>query len=89
MANMPYCRFHNTLADLRDCRRALQEGNVASADERAKAIELIRLCGQIITDVASEIGEPEHEIIGGEHNDSIAEWLEAANLGDEGFTNAR
>ena len=25
MANMPYCRFQNTLADLKDCRDALHE----------------------------------------------------------------
>ena len=25
MANMSYCRFHNTLADLEDCENALDE----------------------------------------------------------------
>lgn len=85
MSSMSYCLFNNTVHELRRCREALREGRVASGEERQKAIELIRLCGQIITDVASEIGEPEHEIIGGEHDDLIGEWLaNAAHDASEG-----
>ena len=36
MANMGYCRFHNTRSDLNDCLDALREGKPLSADE-AKA----------------------------------------------------
>ena len=42
MANMSYCRFHNTALDLHDCIDALEERTVASEDERDKAYELLR-----------------------------------------------
>src|SRR5882672_3818128 len=51
--NMSYCRFHNTLLDLRDCFYALEEledrGNSEplSDEENAAAIGLIKLCKQI------------------------------------------
>ena len=33
MANMSYCRFHNTNIDLEDCLAALEDGDELSADE--------------------------------------------------------
>ena len=36
MANMSYCRFHNTRSDLNDCLEALREDKLLSEDE-AKA----------------------------------------------------
>tara|TARA_B110000908_G_C10215759_1_gene432715 strand:+ start:742 stop:957 length:216 start_codon:yes stop_codon:yes gene_type:complete len=53
MGNMSYCRFENTLADLRDCEEAL--GNIndevteMSSCEKDALIELIELC-KTITD---------------------------------------
>ena len=53
MANMSYCRFENTLADLRDCEEAL--GNIndevteMSSYEKDALIKLIELC-KTITD---------------------------------------
>lgn len=53
MANMSYCRFHNTLADLQDCENALDnfinndENTISSNEERRKAKQLIELCQQI------------------------------------------
>lgn len=53
MSNMSYCRYHNTLIDLRDCYYALQEeaeeaeeGNVAdiSNEEAVARKNLIELC---------------------------------------------
>jgi hypothetical protein len=48
MSNMSYCRFQNTLGDLRDCAKALEEidGNLAelSKDEARAANNLIELC---------------------------------------------
>ena len=48
MSNMSYCRFQNTLRDLRDCSEALEEidGNLAelSKDEARAANDLIELC---------------------------------------------
>jgi intergrase/recombinase len=37
MANMSYCRFHNTQLDLDDCIQALEDRNISSTDERSKA----------------------------------------------------
>lgn len=53
MANMSYCRFHNTLSDLYDCQGALEdflendENVISSDEERRKAKQLIALCHKI------------------------------------------
>jgi len=53
MANMSYCRFHNTLTDLYDCQSALEdfinndENVISSNEERYKAKKLIEVCREI------------------------------------------
>lgn len=51
MGNMSYCRFQNTLQDLRDCAEALDEigDNLAelSKDEAKAAAALIAICQEI------------------------------------------
>ena len=53
MANMSYCRFHNTLIDLYDCQSALEdfiendENVISSREERYSAECLIALCKEI------------------------------------------
>ena len=50
MANMNYCRFQNTLTDLMDCQKALQEDDDVdhlSQEETIAKQRLIRLCAQI------------------------------------------
>lgn len=53
MANMSYCRFHNTLSDLLDCQGALEdfldndENVISSTEERRKAKQLIEVCQEI------------------------------------------
>ena len=56
MANMSYCRFQNTLEDLRDCRDALNENGLKdlSADEREAAELLIQICDDIAADWADQ-----------------------------------
>lgn len=60
MANMSYCRFHNTLIDLEDCKNALEdfldndENVISSEEERRKARQLIEVCHDI-----AERWEPE------------------------------
>lgn len=46
MTNMGYCRFQNTLQDLRDCELHLDDDNLSSDEQRARA-EMIRLCCEI------------------------------------------
>lgn len=48
MSNMSYCRFRNTLADLRDCREALNECGDYESElsplEAMAAMLLLKLC---------------------------------------------
>lgn len=56
MANMSYCRFENTLSDLRDCNEALQSGDDEdmSASEKRARERLINLCAQIAANYGDE-----------------------------------
>ena len=49
MANMSYCRFRNTLADLRDCYNALDDEGIEnlSHEEKRAAIKLIQTCEEL------------------------------------------
>lgn len=48
MSNMSYCRFENTLGDLRDCETALADNKSIDAKyELPKAVQLIMLCQDI------------------------------------------
>lgn len=49
---MSYCRFQNTLGDLRDCQEALDYGeaeNLSEEEEKAKD-RLIEICSEIAGD---------------------------------------
>jgi hypothetical protein len=46
--NMGYCRFENTLNDLRDCADALDEGRHLSRTEHEAACELVAECQRIL-----------------------------------------
>lgn len=52
MANMGYCRFENTLNDLRDCYRHMDDGDL-SHEETAARERLVEFCQRI----ADEYGE--------------------------------
>ena len=47
MSNMTYCRFQNTLLDLRDCKGYLFDDDL-SEDEKHAREQLIELCEEII-----------------------------------------
>lgn len=47
MANMSYCRFHNTLSALRDCAQALEDDDLSNDEKRARAV-LIKVCREIV-----------------------------------------
>ncbi len=51
MSNMSYCRFQNTVGDLRDCAEALDDimngEERLSREELAAARRLVALCQQI------------------------------------------
>ena len=68
MGNMSYCRFENTLADMRDCLYALQDGLDA---EQLSEYEINALSE--FADVARQIAGYEHLI------DDIIERYKEAN----------
>lgn len=52
MANMSYCRFHNTLEDLQDCFENMDDNDLseAEAEERKRLIELCKLIAEFYGD---------------------------------------
>lgn len=53
MGNMSYCRFQNTLNDLRDCYDAWGD-EVESTEETVAKRLLLKLCKQIVDDYCDE-----------------------------------
>jgi len=50
MANMSYCRFHNTLLALRDCKEALEDADdlpKEGTEEHWAMLRLIEVCQDI------------------------------------------
>lgn len=58
MANMSYCRFENTLGDLRDCLAVLREEGLDGIDSRSE-LE----CAQSLAEVASKIVKAYEEAV--------------------------
>lgn len=57
MSNMSYCRFQNTLIDLRDCRDALDDNDPLSEHEYRAAVRLVELCKDIVEGCPAPIKE--------------------------------
>ena len=53
MSNMSYCRFSNTLEDLRDCHDNMDEDKLSEAEARARK-RLIELCKRIAADYGDD-----------------------------------
>lgn len=73
MANMSYCRFQNTLQDLRDCKYVMEEAYTTndmelSKEEHSAMIRLVNVCQEIIDNyermeyMESEMEEDEEEV---------------------------
>lgn len=54
MGNMSYCRFRNTLEDLRDCEESMNDEPDSEGEQKAR-IKLIKLCRRIADDYGDEI----------------------------------
>ena len=54
MANMSYCRFENTLPDLKDCQESMDEELNSQEEIRARR-SLIRVCVSIAEDYGHEV----------------------------------
>lgn len=61
MGNMSYCRFENTLSDLKDCYEALGEdpSDLSSGIEKRSRENLLLLCKRIADEGEDEIQEIE------------------------------
>lgn len=46
MANMSYCRFQNTLPDLKDCYDYIDDDDLSEEEKRARK-KLIKICREI------------------------------------------
>ena len=55
MPNMDYCKFENTLADLRQCYDSMDIDDDASDYEKRARQSLLLLCKSIVDDYESEI----------------------------------
>ena len=55
MGNMSYCRFHNTVISLRECKEAMDEEKELSQSEAKQKENLIRLCIEITDDYRDEV----------------------------------
>lgn len=61
MANMSYCRFQNTLEDLRDCYDNLDDDCSEKRQEARARIKLVELCQQIVDSADLEVYEEEYK----------------------------
>lgn len=48
MSNMRYCRFSNTLSDLEDCLKVINDTEDLSESEATARRRLIKLCAEIV-----------------------------------------
>lgn len=54
MSNMSYCRFQNTLNDLKDCHMNMDDDDL-SPEEKTARKQLLQICVEIVTDHGHEI----------------------------------
>lgn len=58
MSNMSYCRFRNTLQDLRDCYDSMDDEPLSEEEKLARRA-LILMCRNISDDYTDDDGEPQ------------------------------
>ena len=60
MANMSYCRFQNTLSDLKDCYAHMTDAGLDKDEARARQ-DLAELCLEILTECTNVEIDPDFE----------------------------
>lgn len=64
MSNMSYCRFENTLRDLKDCYSHLDEDTEDLNEYEGPARrDLIELCIDIAMEFGDEVGRPVQDLV--------------------------
>ncbi|KKN06893.1 hypothetical protein LCGC14_1072700 [marine sediment metagenome] len=53
MSNMGYCRFQNTLSDLRDCYDSMDDNDLSEEEAKARK-RLVKLCQEITENYGNE-----------------------------------
>jgi hypothetical protein len=56
MANMGYCRFANTLDDLRDCYEHMGDQDLSHEEQKKREL-MVKLCNTIVNDYGYEFLE--------------------------------
>lgn len=74
MSNMSYCRFRNTLNDLRECLEHLCDDGL-SKDEKYARESLAKLCEKYASDFESYIDEDDAD----ENDEMLENELDTAN----------
>lgn len=54
--NMSYCRFQNTLGDLRDCAEHFDDDGLSDEEHTAR-LRMLRLCKKLVERFADELVE--------------------------------
>ena len=54
MGNMSYCKFQNTVSDLKNCYESMQDSDLDSYEEKARK-KIIDLCVDIAIEYGDEI----------------------------------
>ena len=60
MSNMSYCRWQNTLNDLRDCAASLEEREALSREERRAALATLQLCATMLEELGVALDTDRH-----------------------------
>ena len=60
MSNMSYCRWQNTLDDLRDCAASLEARESLSRGERAAALATLQLCATMLEELGLSLDTDRH-----------------------------
>jgi hypothetical protein len=60
MPNMSYCRFQNTLSDLRDCSSNLRDGDL-SREEASARRQMLQLCMNMLEEVGIRFQSDSYE----------------------------
>ncbi len=55
MGNMSYCRFRNTLPDLRDCLDAIRNGEQIGEEELRAKKSLVQVCKEILEEEGFDV----------------------------------
>lgn len=72
MSNMSYCRWQNTLSDLRECAASLEEREALSREERAAALATLQLCATMLEELGLSLDTDSHP------DDAVEQAFEAA-----------